>query len=100
MKPWKKRGNQPDLLKAEHGRNGIIANVVADPNPPTEDLHSSMLIEAIIQQDALLFHSWQDDGDVVGGRCELRKLDIGIGLFQTYTAQFFTFLPIKSCGVR
>ena len=43
-----------DLFVTEHRRHGIVTDVKADPDPAPEYLYGDVLIEAVVEKDALL----------------------------------------------
>ena len=51
-------------LVAEHGRPGVVADVVAHPDPPPEHLHGHVLVGAGVHDDASVGVGGEDDGDV------------------------------------
>jgi len=49
-----------DLLVAEHRRDWVVANIVADPDPTSEDLGGDVLVEALVEDDPLGLTGGQD----------------------------------------
>lgn len=50
-----------DLFITEHGRHWVVSNIEADPDAPSENLHGSMLVVTVVQDNALSLSCGQDD---------------------------------------
>ena len=52
------------LIRAEHGRHGNVADVVADPDASSEELGGDVVHVAVVQQDSVLAPRRKLDGEV------------------------------------
>ena len=53
-----------ELFIAEHGRDWVVADVVADSEAAEKQLDGEVLVDAVVEQDAVTLAGRQQDRDV------------------------------------
>ena len=82
---------KPQTLSPEHIRHGVIADIVADPEPSLEELHCQVLGAAVVEQDATLGPRQHHQGDVGRGQgLQCRKLEVRVVTREAETGQVLT----------
>ena len=83
--------SQTPTPSPEHIGYGVIADIVADPEPALEELHCQVLGAAVVEQDAALGLGQHHQGDVGRGQGLQRgKLQVRVVTSEAETGQVLT----------
>jgi len=62
-----------ELFVAEHGRHGVVADVVADAQSSEEQLDGEVLFDAVVDEDAVTLTSGQQQRHVAARSVRQRR---------------------------
>ena len=86
-----------DLFVAEHRRDRIVADVVADADPTSEYFHGYVLVETLVEDHALGLLGGYGQGHVdLWPVMQRRDGDVGILLKQADAGQDLTESPVET----